>query len=563
MKIVFTLLCILLFVSFASGQNSNKEEEINLITASHMQVLLNFSNLDKKLKNLDSASVKIFLKIEMANFIWKKKIIGGKEFAESFMEEAVQDLQTYKTEIPDFYKNSFQTSIISSLKINSPGLFQKISKKYDLKEDDYIQSYKSISEYGNSGASKAVDEVKKALTNQNNSSDKMALVFIVKELLAGNKITEVNSILELILASERASNTTSYLLLSYLSENYTSQTAPSDLQKRFLKLIIALGQSVLQKSNLDGLDLEKRQNIYEILRNNLLKIEALLPLEFPQALAIVDILRKNMSEAFREREDVNDRISQSKDKLEQTISEAEKTDDKNLKNGLFESAAWLALEKKKFRLAVDCLEKVETDDKNSSLLHDQFLDDDVTGAALKEKDLDSAEYAVAHIKSKLRSALAALQIVKFHYENKGTLNAQLTLNESIKKIQATDNNAQKVRGLSNILSVAFIVDKEELFDIAQSVVKTVNSLPSPNDNEKPESELRKKYVNDVEMTVAWNIFSAFQTLAEYDSAFAGNITSNFTKHEYRLISSVAAEIGTFKAESMKKQNENRKAASKQ
>ena len=554
MKIICALFYLLLSVTFASGQISSKDKEISLITASHTQVLFNLSVHNQELKNLNNVSVKIFLKIEMANFIWRRKIIGGKEIAEDLMEEAIQNLQRYKTEIPEFYKNSFQTNIISSLKINSPAFFQKISKKYNLKEDEYIQGYKSISDYKNSEASKAIDEIKKALTNPNTSSNKLALVFIVKELLANNKTAEANSILELILASEENSDVTSYLLLLYLSETYTSQKTPSDLQKKFLKLVITAGYSILQKSSLDAVDLEKRQNLYQILKNNLPKIELLLPLEFPQILALMGNLRKGLLETFKEREDINDRIDQSEDELKQTISEAEKTNNKQLKNGLWQQAAQLALEKKKFQLAVDCLEKVEADDEHFSLWHDQFLGD-VTESSLKEKDLDSAEYAAAHIKSKLHSGLATLQIVKFHYKNKDTLNTQLTLNESLKKIRAADNDAQQVRGLSNALGVAFVVDKVSVFEIIQSIIKTVNSLSPPNEDEKPDSELRKKYVNDVEMVIAWNLFPVFQKLAKHDSVLARNITSNFNERQYRLISSVAAEIGGFDAENVNKQNE--------
>ncbi len=300
MKIIFALFCfILLLVDFTRGQVVNKEKNTDLSTASRTRLLLNLSYLNQQVKPLDSATVKVFVKIETANFIWKRKISEEHEFAESLMEEAIKELQTRKAEIPGFYLSSFQTDIISSLKTNSPDFFQKISKKYDLEGDDYAQSYNLVSKQGNSGISKAIEQVKKSLSSQDTSSNPVAVVFIVEELLAQKKIAEANSILEFILASFEKTAESSYELFLYLNNKYTSQTTPADLQKKFLRFIIAAGQSALQKPSLNTLDLKKRQNIYQILDYNLLKIQTILPSEFPQALAVKDSLRKNMTNAFK------------------------------------------------------------------------------------------------------------------------------------------------------------------------------------------------------------------------------------------------------------------------
>lgn len=109
MKKVLILFFLSLFVNAANGQVNRKEETAALIAASHLQLLINFSNLNQQLKSLDSPEVKIFLKIKMANFIWDKKVIGGNEQAGNLMEEAAQILQSYKNEISPLYKNSFQS----------------------------------------------------------------------------------------------------------------------------------------------------------------------------------------------------------------------------------------------------------------------------------------------------------------------------------------------------------------------------------------------------------------------------------------------------------------------
>lgn len=566
MKIILVSFSLaLLFVGFSNAQVVEKEKDEDLSIAARTRLLINLSYLNQQVKTLDSATIKVFLRIETADFIWKRRISEEREFAESLLEDAIKELQTRKAEIPGFYQISFQTDIISSLKRNSPDFFQKVSKKYGLEENDYAQSYNLISKRGNSGISKAIEQVKKSLSDQDVSSDPpVEVVFMIEELTAQNKIVEANSILEFILTSFEKSAGGSYELFLYLNKKYTSPTTSIDLQKRFLRFIIAAGQSTLQKPNLNALDLKKRQNIYQILDYNLLKIQTILPSDFPQALAVKDILQKSMTDAFKERAEINKRINESKDKLNQTVSEAEKAEVKLLKNDLWEQAAALALEEKKFSLAVDYLEKVESSDENFLLRHDQFLDDEVTKSALKEMDVASAEYAVRNIKSKLRSGLADLQIVKFYHVNKDTMNAQLALNNSIKKIQSAENDAQKIRGLSNALNAAFSIDKDSLFNIAETIVKIVNSIPVPSLDEKEENESRKQYVNDVQMVVAWNILASFRVLARHNSEFARSLTSSFTQHEYRAASLLGVEIGLFEIEGINKAKKNVvKKASKQ
>lgn len=375
---------------------------------------------------------------------------------------------------------------------------------------------------------------------------------MVKGLLSANKIEEANSVLELILASEEGSKANSCMLLSFLSPDYMSPTTPSGLQKRFLRLCIAAAQTILLRpAGVDPIYAEQGQFINAILKTNLSKIEALLPAEYPQALAMTNSLRKAMPESFKERDEIYNRINQSKDKLEQTISEAESADDKDLKNGLWEDAAQLAVEKRMFRLAVDCFEKVDLKDEEFFLRRDEFLAADVVGAALKGKDPESAEYALKHIKSQLHAAAAMLQIAVYLHKNKDVFNARLKLTGAINKIQSSDNEPEKIRELRRAMEVAAVVDKDSLFDIAQLIIKTANSLPPLKDGEDPGGERRKQYAEDVEMAAAWSIFPAFQTLAGDEPFIAGNITSNFSEHKYRVISAVAAEIGAFEAKKYK------------
>lgn len=535
MKCLQSLLIFsLLLSSFGvRGQDKSKQKEITPETAAlHAQTLSNLSSLNQQIKTVDSATVRIFLRLKMSDFIWRKKIIGGQNLAESITAEAVEDFQKNKTEIPSLYQNSLQADALALLRVNTPVLYKKVSKEFDLEKGDPLQSYKLASEHSNTGTAKAIDDVKNRLVAGNSPANVTAIIFIVRELLAQNKVAEVNSILESVLTSQEQTDTSPPKLLLFLNENFLAQTTPITLQKRFLTVVIGKGQILLQQFNAGNQSGDDFQTIYMMLRSNLPQVQRLLPSEYASTLALFDALQKKLPQQDKEREEIAERIKQSKDKLAQTISEAKGAENKTTANDLWRQAAQLALREKKYQVAVDCVNNIESDEPNFALWRDQFLDDDVAKSALENNDAESAEYAISKIESKLRTGTALLRVVKYHHKNKDAVQSQIVLAEAVKKIKATDNNPQKVRGLSEALYAALPVDSAQVYEIAQSIVKTINSVPSPNLEDKPQSEARKKFVEDVQMVVTSSILPTFQRLAKQDSSFARSLANNLPR-DYR------------------------------
>jgi hypothetical protein len=528
------IFCLLLSSFGVRGQDKSKQKVIGPETvALHAQILSNLSSLNQQIKTVDSATVRIFLLLKMSDFIWRKKIIGGQNLAESVTTEAVEDFQKNKTEIPSLYQNSLQADALALLRVNVPVLYKKKSKEFDPENGDPSQSYKLAAEHSNRGTAKAIDDLKNRLVTGNSPANIAAIIFIVRELLGQNKVSEVNSILETVLASQEQTDTSAPELLLFLNENFLAQTTPITLQKRFLSIVIAKGQRLLQQLNAGnerGVDF---QTIYIMLRSNLPQVLRLLPSDYPQALVLVDALQKRLPQQDKEREEIAERIKQSKDKLAQTISEAKGAENKTTANDLWQQAAELALREKKYQVAVDCVNNIDSDDPNFALWREQFLDDEVTKSALENNDVESAEYAISKIESKLRTGTALLRVVKYHHKNKNAAQSQIVLAEAVKKIKATDNNPQKVRSLSEALYAALPVDNTQAYEIAQSIVKTTNSLPSPNMEDKPQSETRKKFVQNVQMVVISNIFPTFQRLAKQDSSFARSLANELPR-DYRV-----------------------------
>lgn len=541
MKFLQNLLIFFLLLSSVAVKGQVKQKEFKPETSAlHAQALLNFSNLNQQIKSVDNTTVRTFLRLKLSDFIWRKKIIGGQSLAETIVTEALEDFRKNKSEIPDFYQNSFQADAMALLRVYASALYKKISKEFDLEKDNPLHSYKLATGYGDSGIRKAVDDVKKRLIVENDPDSFTSVVFIVFELQKQNKVAEVNSILEAVLASQEQMASSSPKLLLFLNESFHAHTTPLSLQKRFLTVAFAKGQRLLQQLNVGNVSGDDFQVIYMTLRINLPHVQRLLPIDYPQALALVDALQKKLPQQNKKREEIDERIKQSKEKLAQTISEAKGAEDKTTANDLWQQAAQLALDEKKYETAVDCVNNIESDEPNFALWRDQFLDDEVAKLALENNDVESAEYAISKIESKLRNGTALLRVVKYYHKNKNALQSQIVLIEAVKKIRATDNAPPKVRGLSKALDIALPVDNALVFEIAHSIVKTINSLPLPNLEDKPQSEARKKIVEDVQMVIITNILPAFQRLAKHDSVLARTLANDLPR-EYRAAALLGAE----------------------
>lgn len=539
------LFALLLTVSVRSQTSGAQEKGIS-DAFFYAQTLSRLSSLNQQIKTVDSAALRASLRLKISDFIWRNKIVEGQSLAENVIVEALEDFQKNKTEIPAPYQDLFQADALALLRVNAPTLYKKISARGGLEKGNSLQSYKLVTEHGETGAAKAIADVKNRLIAANDPANINAIIFIIQELLTQNRVLEVNSILETVLASQGQAGTFSPQLLLFLNGNFLSQTTPIDLQKRFLTVVIANGQQLLLQLNAGNENRANYQSIYTVLNSNLPQVQKLLPSEYPQVLALVNALQKKLPQHDKEQEEIAERIKHSKDKLAQIISEAKSAKSQKTANDLWRQAARLALSEKKYQVAVNCVHSIESDDINSELWHDQFLDIEVAKAAIENKDVESAEYAISKIKSKLRSGTALLQIVKHHYENKDTVQTQSTLMEALKRIRAADNDVQKARGLSEALSAALVVDNNQVYEITQSFIKTVNALPTPNIEDKPESETRKQFVKDIQLPLAINILRVFQSLAKQDGSLAQSFTSDLPG-DYRITGLLGIEIGSFVA----------------
>lgn len=546
-KSIFLFLQFLLFACSFYGQ-SNTKSKPQAPTPAIPQIIFSLNSLNEDAALMDSAAARIFLRVEMADFLWKQKVTGGDDLAKSFVVKAVEDFQSHKEQIPIFYQKILASKISSTLRHYSPSVLDQVTQKYDFKPNANDSGYKQLDNYGKDDASKVASDVRTKILNNPDSLNDGSITFILYKLYSLNKITEANLLLDAVAsAGDKSLSLKTSETFFFLKDSFLRNTTPIETQKKYFNLIFNLNKQylmILQKPSVSNEERSVGKNLYQNLRYILPAVENILPSLHPGYAALANALQNLQSKSTREREEVEERLARSDDRLRDTISEAEKTDDKSLSDELWTEAAQLALQKKKFQLAVDCLEKVEAEDSGTVLWHDQFLDDDVTKSALAENDVDSAKFAVSKIKSDLRRATALLQIAGYYQKNNDNPQAQSVLNDSLKKIDRLEDNPQKVRGLCQIFYAAESIDASQMYEIGKTIVKTINKIPSPKLEIKPESEEQVKYVKEIQMVIAENVLPVFQKFAKKDANYARSLALDLSQRNYRTIAQFGVEAGT-------------------
>ena len=233
-----------------------------------------------------------------------------------------------------------------------------------------------------SGKEIAIEKLKSSLVNQTELSS--IAIALLEELQRQNPAKTLEILTEIINLEENGKSNFSADSLGFIVNHFRKSTVPNSLRIRFYKLIFRKAMEAIRFSESDV------DAAYDLLFSVIEDISDNAPDLLQEATVLMGALRTKVSRSIIEENEIYERIENSQDKLSTTISEADSTDNKSLKRRLLMSAARLALEKKKTRLAVDLVERT-IDEKNEHSIrwHDQFLDE-VSQQALKENDTGSA-----------------------------------------------------------------------------------------------------------------------------------------------------------------------------
>lgn len=548
----------LVFLCFLTVWGQSKQQKSNSKSNSQ-ETVLNQETLIKKhiivdeienqLKDVPFVAVRAFVRIKTAAWLWK----DGKDEtgrAENLVIKAIDELYENKMmeEFPALRSEAFYL-----LDANSKETAKRLAEKYGLPED-YELDYMHLFLNKKDGDKIIAERVVRLL----NSGKEVEGLEGILGLLMINRSQEVAKILTAIVSLEesgrrRFSIEDLDLFSSYLRE----LRVPDELRERFYNVVLNRVRNSLVSISSN----EELTSSYYLLAGVISDIRARKPSLFPEANALLSQLGATLLKQDKETIERDKRIEESLDKLEAIISEAEKAE-KIDKFRLYNIASVLALRRQKLRLAVDLAEKalnvegIPEETLSRSFRegsYDQFLRT-VVNEALQKEDVDSSLYAVKKMIKNLSKAESLIKVAKFYQKKKDDLSALYTFEEALRLAQKADEEGDvlKVFILCQLASLAQEIDRNRISGIMETIAKTINNLPAPSVDDKPESENYKKYVRSV-MATYYNLFPVVSKLAREDAGEVMLFANRINKKEIRVLVNYALLTESFKVENKPKQ----------
>ena len=509
-----------------TSQTKDEKEYQNLQRARHLLLMKN------EVKALDDLAMRCLVRLEMVRFIYDDDVRGEFDSAESMSIDYFEDIAANPDQIPEWDAARWQNFILPMLRQKSPDLAKKVEKKYMAKVDSSVAD---LQELNASNTKQIADRtIAKIL-----SGDVSMFVLSIHDKI---RLTDQNSADRILAALlgyfEKTVNTAKFApFLDFIRGNYITSTTPSELKVRYLLFVMSRSRDQVSDADTGP----TARFVLRMLKDALPSIQESLPNLYTDAQAMSLVLDARLNKDNREREEAYARIEASDDKLGQVIAEAEGTNDKDLKESFWNWAAKMALDGKKYRMAVDLMMKIEPDEKGVVPNGNGFLIYKVIPKAMKGKDVEAAEYAIKRISDDEGKADGLLTIAAEYLATNDKLQAFDSLERALKLLDKGDSNADKVNAILVNIPTAIAIDKSKGFETASLAIKIANHLPSPTAEDKIGTPSRQKYLQNVLMRVAWSLIPAFKALAKSDVGFASSTAEEIRLKDWKLLAQVFVE----------------------
>jgi hypothetical protein len=491
-------------------------------------------DLERQLKDIPFAAVRVLTRYRVASWLWKDGD-DDTDRAEDIAVRAIDDLYANKAEIPDYYLQVLKAELFAMLDMHAREASDKLREKHKISSEDDVGILDSLL-HQKGGEKLAADAAIKSLVNQSQENSDNPDMSLLIWRLQERKSPELLRLLVAIVDAEEKGRTrfTSATLFS-MSRYFVEASVPIPVQKRFFEVVVSKSRNVAQMPEGDT------EGFFNLLSSLIPNISTIYPQLLREATVVQLVLKTRISQDSKEIQERNDRIRASADRLAALIAEAQQTNDKGTKYGLYVRAAKLALEQKKFTYAVDIVEKTVEIDTFSDIISDpfrkrwldQFLGQVVT-AALQSGDPQSARYATKQIVDPLSKADSLRRIANYHFDHSDPGPTYDALDESIKLISRVEGGDRRIFSLINLLPTVQRIDRNRLSDLSELTAKSINSIPSLDAEDKPQTKNFKNYVTSV-MNINWNLLPALTKLLKENKSDAANLAGRINKKEIRII----------------------------
>lgn len=533
---VIVICCSLSCLAQETNPSANLDNQQNTIAR---QILVN--DLENQVKDVPLAAVRSLVRYRMASWLW----LNGKDdtgYAGTLATKALEELYLRKNETPDLYRSDLSSRIFALLEANSPDDAKRFREKFGVTSDPDLNSAFSL--FGKKDGPRLISD-KLVLSLQNQAEISPQAISLIEELEV-RRLPELIKVLSQVLdEDEKGRSHYSAESLFYLVNIFRGQTITAELRRRFYLVAIRKAKEGLVSSDTDV------TSAYDLINASLPDISINAEDLFSEASILRIALSGRATRSSKEYREISERIEKAPDKLKALISEAENTDDRELRASLLTDAANLAIEKKQFQSAMDLVEKLAElrrpgkVDKHFDAWHDQFMSG-VAVQSLKENDTATSVRAADKILDSLTKADILRKTALYYFERRDFISASNTLNDSRTITNQAENSARKVSAMLRLILAFEKIDKFQMSRATEEAAKTIDATPSLGADDRPESENYEKHINSV-MTIDMSLLPMFTELLKEDRMQAVDFANRIKRREIKIIASYALMIDSMRS----------------
>ncbi len=533
------------FIASISSAQTVPPAEVDKAVEKRIKKQILVSDTENRIRELNFAAPRVMARYRVARWLWQdgKDDIGR---AEEFAILAIDDLYKNRNEIPDVYFSSLSTQLFALLERRAPNVSKTLKEKHKVSNSDESAIQNSLLDQP--GQEKAaVDSVIRSLYS--NGPVDFQLVPVLFRLNQRNSPELYRLLDNIIAAEERVPGRVDAGLLLTLAQYFAGIEVQSGTFFRYATIVLNRSRFASQQP---FAPFDQWLNIVNAVDPIVQERAAVLVSDFGVVRAV---LQSRISQVSRDSRERDERINNSIDKLGALIDEAEKTDDPLVKYDLYKRAAMLALDKNLFRRATDLtLLFGEVDISTVPILQSgqrtevgQLLDR-IVAKALKTDDDSSAIYATERHLESIRKANGFADVSKY-FVDKGNIDAaRSTMQYALRATTEVEDLPRRASTYFQLIPIAQKIDPTSVFEINTLAARSINSIPSLNPEDKPETENFKDHVSGL-MIVNWNLLPMFEGYAKLNRNGSSDLASRIEKKEIKVFADFLLGVSAIENES--------------
>lgn len=520
-----------------TGNKSAAKSKADELRKNQLHVLREhvLARILESLKKMDEAGLRMSARNQVLTYLASEKPQSDQKqtLTTQIALEGLTDLREHGGDVSPFMLSYLTNNLGSWIQKHSPSLTEEFENAVKAqKKVDASQRIQSLFQLEN-GDVLAAKRIRQELDEQTTLN---GLPFWLEELIK-RKSSEFEPLASYI-ATRAGQGQISFETLFWISDIYLRPQTSEALRKRFLTAVVFRTQPA-------NFAVEPApQMAYDLLTNILPSVQQSAPELYDQALNQHVAMRAGLTEKQRTSEARIKRLRESANPVEDLISEADATKSKTERNELLLQAAQLALDKGKFDLCLDTLDKIDVNVTADPDLWERSIDQilkTLVRVVLADKRAELAEKAAGRINSSLTRVEALNLIMRYRVKANEQAEAQRLLTEASKAAAAGSDDTQKAKAFFLLSITCDQVDVSKKADLLLSGIAALNNIARPDDGARDQTTYQN-YIQQLDNS-GYELTKGFTGLTKQDDNSALALVEKLQKRDLKTFALIGILLG--------------------